>query len=119
MSQEVANDHYYYDPENPTDSRTNLTAKYGRYVGESGYQANVANTNYLYKANYLKLKNITLGYTLPSNIANKIYMKGLRVYINGENLFTLTKYPGFDPELGAGFTYLTSRSVSLGASITF
>lgn len=119
IASEVANDHYFYDPENPTDPRTNLTASYGRLVGESGYQANQASTVDLWNANYLKMKNLTLGYTFPTSWVNKIYMKSLRLYLNAENLFTLTNYPGMDPELGSGYVYMTSRSISIGANITF
>ncbi|GHT83679.1 hypothetical protein FACS189467_9060 [Bacteroidia bacterium] len=50
--------------------------------------------------NYLMLRNLTLGYTLPKNIVNKIGLEHLRVYVSGQNLFVLTNYSGLSPELG-------------------
>lgn len=119
ISKEVAKNHYYFNPDNPKDPRTNLNAKYGRLVGEGGYQINAWSTVHLYKADYIKLKNLTLGYSLPAKWANKAFMQGLRLYVNAENLFTWTKYPGMDPELGNTYTYMISRSFSIGANITF
>ena len=65
------------------------------------------------------MKNLTIGYTLPEKYAKKILMKGLRVYVSGENLFNITSYPGQDPEMGAGMGYVTMRQISLGANLTF
>ncbi|GEO03737.1 SusC/RagA family TonB-linked outer membrane protein [Adhaeribacter aerolatus] len=48
---------------------------------------------------FLRINNITLGYTLPANFSNKIFMKGLRVYATAYNIYTLTNYSGFDPEV--------------------
>ncbi len=55
---------------------------------------------YMENGSYIKLKNLQLGYTLPSSILNKINVKSLRFYIQTVNLFTITKYSGLDPELG-------------------
>lgn len=55
---------------------------------------------YVENGNYLKLKNITLGYTLPKYISSKLGMQKLRFYVTAQNLFTITKYSGYDPELG-------------------
>lgn len=49
---------------------------------------------------FAKLKNLQIGYTLPQSIVNKIGIGSLRVYLQGVNLFTITKYSGLDPELG-------------------
>jgi TonB-linked SusC/RagA family outer membrane protein len=57
---------------------------------------------YVKNADFLRLKNITLGYSLPSAIANKIGVKRLRVYMTSENLITFTKYPGMEVEAGGG-----------------
>ena len=65
------------------------------------------------------MKNLTIGYSLPEHIANKIFMKGLRVYVSGENLFSITSYPGQDPEMGAYLAYVTMRQISLGVNLTF
>ena len=49
---------------------------------------------------YLKMKNITLGYNIPEDALKSIGLKGLRIYVSGQNLFTLTEYTGIDPEIG-------------------
>jgi len=51
------------------------------------------------KGDYLRLKNIQLGYTLPQNVMNKIYLSNLRFFIAAENLLTVSGYRGFDPEI--------------------
>ena len=56
---------------------------------------------YVENGSYLRMKNITLGYTLPKKIAQKLYLDNLRVYCNIQNLFTITNYSGYDPEVGA------------------
>lgn len=78
---------------------------------------------------YLKLSNVTLGYTLPKSIVSKVGINSLRVYATGSNLFTWTKYTGFDPEVstfGSALTpgvdfggYPRSRSFVFGINLTF
>ena len=120
LGTDIAYNHYFYDPENPTDPRTNIYAKYGRLVnGESGYQNTETSTLYLYNANYLKLKNLTFGYTLPRHISEKAYMENLRVYFSCENVFNITNYPGQDPELGASPEYTSLRQFAFGVNVTF
>ncbi len=66
----------------------------------NGY-APVTGTNstfLLYDASYLRLKNLAIGYNLPKKVYEKIGLKGLRVYVSGDNLLTFTKYPEADPE---------------------
>ena len=57
-----------------------------------------ASSRFLYDGSYIRMKNLTLGYTLPQPILKKIHLSNLRVYLMGENLLTFTKYPGGDPE---------------------
>jgi hypothetical protein len=49
-------------------------------------------------ASFLRIKNISLSYSLPDKWVEKWHMKKLRIYAQGQNLFTITKYKGFDPE---------------------
>ena len=72
-----------------------------------------------YRGDYVKLKNVQIGYTLPKRLTQKIAMQKFRLFVSGENLFTITKYPGLDPELGTTIGYPLMRSVSLGAQISF
>jgi len=59
---------------------------------------------YIKNGSYLRLKNLTLGYTLPIP-PNNDYIERLRVYVSCQNLYTFTKYDGFDPEVGAEYEY--------------
>ena len=77
---------------------------------------------------YVRLKTAQLGYTFPAKWMKVVFIKNFRVYVAGENLLTFTKYEGFDPEMASdGYTtigvdrgiYPQSRTITLGASITF
>lgn len=79
-------------------------------------------TGYLQDASYIRLKNLQIGYTIPSNIIKKIWVKRLRVYVSGENLWTETKCSKiFDPETinggMQGNVYPLSKVYSVGVSI--
>src|SRR5690606_32893714 len=70
-----------------------------------GYSTGYANgynqepsTHFLQDASYLRLKTLTLGYTLPEGMANKLKLNSLRVFASVDNLATFTKYDGYDPE---------------------
>ena len=86
----------------------------------------VCSDMYIQDGSYLRLKNITLGYTLPRSITNKINISRLRIYARAENLFTWTKYWGFDPEIGSGSTslgvdygvYPQARTYTVGFNIS-
>ena len=56
---------------------------------------------YIEDGSYLRIKNISLGYTFPKNIIRKFKLENLRIYCNIQNLYTFTKYNGYDPEVGA------------------
>ena len=123
ISKEIAYDHYFFDPENPADPRTNLTSKHGRLTMNYGSEQN-GGTNYsshwLYKGDYLKLKNLTVGYTLPKKWLRKIRLQDVRVYLSGENLWTITDYPGMDPEFSDTMNYYASlKQYSIGLNIKF
>ena len=87
---------------------------------------------YVEDGSYLRVKNITLGYTFPKGLLQKVRMENIRVYMNIQNLYTLTKYQGYDPEVGAstqdssGLTfgvdngrYPSPMTCSFGLNITF
>ena len=80
---------------------------------------NLQSNLYLYKCNFLKLRNLTIGYTLPKSISQKFYTDNLRVYFSGENLLTITNFPGLDPEMRSGEGYTTMRQWSFGINLTF
>ena len=82
---------------------------------------------YVCDGSYFRLKNITLGYTLPQNLTRKVCIERLRIYFQAENLATWTKYWGFDPEISSGATslgvdrgiYPQARTFTIGANISF
>jgi TonB-linked SusC/RagA family outer membrane protein len=80
---------------------------------------------YLEDGNYLRLKVVQFGYTLPVKMLKKIGGSKLRVYATGENLLTLTKYTGYDPEIGGGVfgidkgVYPQAKSFILGIQMQF
>ena len=74
---------------------------------------------HLCKGDYLKLKNLTLGYTLPESLTSKISISKIRVYATGENLFAITEFPGLDPEMRATAGYSTMRQYAVGLNVTF
>lgn len=72
---------------------------------------------YVENSSWTRLRNFQIGYTLPSNVASRLGMDKLRVYVQGQNLFTFTKYSGLDPDvtitnITEGFT--ARRDLSLG-----
>jgi TonB-linked SusC/RagA family outer membrane protein len=85
-------------------------------------KATRTSTYFLQDASYLRLKNFSLGYTLPNSLVERINMQHLRVYISGDNVLTFTDYPGLDPERGgsgAFVNYPQNKIYSLGLSAKF
>lgn len=65
---------------------------------------------------YIKLKTLTLGYSLPESVTRKMSLSRARVFFQAQNLFTLTRYLGADPE-GLGYTYPLPRTFTFGLSL--
>lgn len=85
---------------------------------------NVRHSNrFIEDGSYLRVKNLTLGYTLPKSISQKAYLSMARFYISCQNLLTLTKYSGFDPEVNVSgvdlSTYPVTRTLSMGVNVKF
>lgn len=78
---------------------------------------------YIEDGSYLRLKEVTLGYTLPADVARRFSMPSARVYLSGQNLLTLTGYSGFDPEVGLNGidnnVYPVTRTMSVGVNVGF
>ena len=120
---DIAYDHYFYDPENPEDPRTNITSKHGRLTlnyGSAQSGDGVRSTHFFYDLDFLRIKNITLGYTFPSKWMKKVHVQNLRLYFSGENLFTFTRFPGMDPEFNSTTNYYAMlKQYTFGVSIKF
>ena len=109
----------------------------GRWTGEgtSNKYPKLANFDknwvvsdiYVCDGSYLRVKNLSLGYTLPKNITRNVFIDRLRVYGMVDNLVTWTKYWGFDPEIASGGTslgvdrgvYPQARTWTLGVNLSF
>jgi TonB-linked SusC/RagA family outer membrane protein len=88
-----------------------------------------SSTGNLFSGNYFRIKQLQLGYTLPANITKKAAISALRFSVSLDDFFTITNYPGLDPETasttnfsGAGLdwgSYPTMKKVVLGVNITF
>lgn len=73
---------------------------------------------FIENGSYMKLKNIQIGYTLPATVANRLKMRNLRVYVQGQDIFTITRYKGADPE-GLGYPYPIPRIFTAGLNFGF
>jgi TonB-linked SusC/RagA family outer membrane protein len=109
----------YWTPEN-TDAYYPRPYMTGEHTKNTRTQ-----TKYLQNAAYARLKNVQLGYTLPSDLTQKISVERVRLYVTGENLVTITGMTKlFDPEAlgggwGSGKIYPLSRLLSMGVNVTF
>lgn len=82
---------------------------------------------FVHDGSFLRCRSMQLGYTLPQNLTRKFFVNKLRVYVGAENLFTLTRYHGFDPEISSGGTslgidkgvYPQARTFLFGLNVTF
>ena len=80
---------------------------------------------YLEDGSYTRIKNVTLGYTLPGTLTKRVGLNTLRVYVTANNLITITDYNGFDPEVGMSTygidtgRYPQARSVFVGVNVNF
>jgi TonB-linked SusC/RagA family outer membrane protein len=98
----------------------------GNYMPRAVYgdpnQNSRISTRYIEDGSYLRIKNITLGYTFPGTIVNRLKISTLRVYLSCSNLYTFSHYSGFDPEAGVNgvdySVYPVTRTISAGLNFT-
>lgn len=82
---------------------------------------------YVHDGSFVRLRTLQLGYTFPQSLIRQAFVQNLRLFVSAENLFTLTSYDGYDPEISSGGTslgidrgiYPQARTFSIGANITF
>ena len=105
----------------------NTDARYAR-MGDGIYNYNsTLNDRYVFSTSYLRMKNITLAYELPRSVAQRLHLGSASVYAVATNLFTVTDWPGIDPEsAGTGTTagtnydsYPLSKTFSVGVKLSF
>ncbi|GAB4417586.1 MAG: TonB-dependent receptor [Bacteroidia bacterium] len=104
--------------ENPSSEHPRLASRGDTYFTGGNFGNN---TYFLFSKDYIRLKNIELGYNIPQAALDKVRLGGLRVYVNALNLATIAANNIFDPEAvaGSGVYYPQARVINLGASVTF
>ena len=102
-----------WTPENPYKS------KYPMLRNNANGKNNIASDAFVHNAAYFRCKNIQLGYTVPKKITKHFFVENLKVYASIDNLFTITDFPGFDPEVGANVGYPSVRQYSVGLNVSF
>lgn len=86
-----------------------------RFGGGGNFQPQ---TKYLQNAAYARMKNISLGYTLPAGLFRQVKLQQLRVYVSAQNLFEVTKlHKAFDPEIFNARDYPLNRAISFGLQL--
>jgi TonB-linked SusC/RagA family outer membrane protein len=127
------NSNYRVDinPWTPTNTNTSDPRLGYNFSTDRGITSNARGNSdrWLEDGSYLRLRNLQIGYNIPSNIFGKVKISNARVYVSGQNLFTITKYKGLDPDVvGADANlqpgvdngiYPSSRIVSLGLGFGF
>ena len=105
----------YWTPDNPN-------AKYPRLIAETTHNNFQNSSFWVYNAAYVRLKNLQLGYSVPKRLITRTFIENLRVYVSGQNLFTLDHMPkGWDPERpsGGAVVYPISNTFVFGLNLTF
>jgi TonB-linked SusC/RagA family outer membrane protein len=106
-----------------TDPNSELIpGKYPTMIVGNGSHSNYWNSTF-WKTNvsYIKLQNLELGYNVPANLLQRIWMKDLRVYLSGQNLVYFANIDGIDPEItsASGVQYPTTRIINIGLKLKF
>lgn len=102
-----------WTPENPYNS------KYPILRNNSNGKNNIASDAFVHNASYIRCKNLQFGYTVPRKVTRKFFVENLKVYVSLDNLFTITDFPGLDPEVAAGVGYPAVRQYSFGLNVSF
>ena len=101
-----------------------------RFSSLDGNQNNRMSDRWIEDGSYLRIQNISLAYTLPERWAKKAFLQSAKIYVNLQNVYTFTKYSGYDPEIGAynqssllqnidRGRYPTPRTYTLGLNLSF
>jgi TonB-dependent starch-binding outer membrane protein SusC len=111
-------------------SPTNPSNKYSRVsYNDDAIGSSAPSSAWIENGSFLKLKNLTIGYTFPTSMASMAHITRLRLYVSAQNLFTITSYTGLDPEIGLqngnatqngvdNGTYPSSKFFTVGLNLT-
>ncbi|GGM90113.1 SusC/RagA family TonB-linked outer membrane protein [Dyadobacter beijingensis] len=117
-------DHRWISPEQPGDGRFGRTIRGGKNTNT------VYSSQYLFNGSYLRIRNVTLAYSLPQTLTQRVGLQNVRIYATGTNLFTFTGYRGYDPEVSVSNdnllasrsdfgNYPIARSFTIGINLSF
>lgn len=112
-----------WTPNNPSNKFARATSN------DDAIGSNAPSSAWIQNGSFLKLKNFTVGYTLPAAVAKSVFVNRLRLYVSTQNLFTITGYKGLDPEIGLqggnatqngvdNGTYPSSKFYTIGLNVT-
>ena len=99
----------------------NTDAKYPRILNKTDANHNYETSDFwMINAGYLRMKNLSVGYTVPRKFLSPIGLSRLRVYFTANNLFTISDFvPGMDPEASSAWAYPFARTYSFGLNVQF
>ncbi|WP_138991307.1 TonB-dependent receptor [Larkinella sp. C7] len=112
----------------PTDPGAGTMSRAIRNDYAFGFSAGT--TKYLFDGSFVRIRNVNLAYALPQTVVSKLKLQALSVYVDATNLYTFTKYPGYDPEGSTTgdniarsgidfFAYPNPRTYTIGLRVTF
>jgi hypothetical protein len=96
-----------------------VNAAYPKPVPWDYTRDNVPSTFWLKNSSYLRLQNVSLAYSLPAGICQKLRLSHINLILSGTNLLTLTKFDYYDPAGADMNSYPTMRSLTVGANVEF
>ncbi|MFT4094178.1 MAG: TonB-dependent receptor [Niabella sp.] len=128
INSNVSREFYYnrWTPDNPTNEYGDFRSTNGLGGGNNTFK--IASSYYVEDGSYLRLKNISLSYHLPRNWIKRAGINGAKLYVTGNNLWLLTSYSGFDPDISFGdplfsgfdrISYPRVRSLIIGVNVNF
>jgi len=110
----------------PTNTNTDIP----RPIGNTSNTNIVISDRYVEDGSYVRIQNVTLGFTIPQEVISRLKMTRVRIYGSAQNLYTFTKYSGYDPEIGSfnqnplltgidNGRYPSPRTYSVGVNVEF
>jgi hypothetical protein len=100
-----------------------------KFTASSNLQTNLFSTRIIEDGSFLRLKTVSLGYSLPNELLKKLKIRTFRIYASAQNLITWTKYSGYDPEVSVLNSALTpgidlsayprARTLTVGLNLSF
>ncbi len=100
----------FWTPENPSTTMTRIS------IVDDNRNSRISSW-YVYEASFIRLKTLQIGYTLPKSLTSRLNIDNLRIFVSSNNLYTITKYPGYDPEIAGSTDPLKTNGDPLNMGI--